>query len=85
VREQPRDASGGSAPKRRVLIAGTRRSGEADYRLTVYGDPDSPFPPLRVRMSLRELGRWLREMQAAPEPSEAAGADGAGPDLRVVG
>jgi hypothetical protein len=65
------------------LIAGTRRGGESDYQVTLYGDPTSPFPPLRARVSLRELGRWLREMQATPE---AAGTDDdARPGLRVVG
>lgn len=47
------------APKRRPLMAGARLAGESEYQVTIYGNPESELPPVRTRMSLGELRRWL--------------------------
>jgi hypothetical protein len=64
----------------RVLVTGMRKGGDSDYRLKIFGNPASPFPPLLIKMSLHEMQQWLHQTQAAPDA-----ARGQRPRLRVVG
>ena len=49
-----------------MMMTGTRKSGEADFEFTIYGNAQSQFPPLIMKMSLHEMQEWLREMRNAP-------------------
>ncbi len=49
-----------------MMMTGTRKSGEADFEFTIYGNPASQFPPLIMKMSLIEMQEWLREMRTTP-------------------
>ncbi len=53
-----------------VMMTGTRKSGEADFEFTIYGNATSQFPPLIMKMSLLEMQEWLREMRNAPPAPE---------------
>lgn len=54
---------------KRMMMTGTRKSGEADFEFTIYGNAASQFPPLIMKMSLIEMQEWLREMRATPPAS----------------
>lgn len=67
--------------RKRVLVTGMRKGGDSDYHFRITGHPDSPFPPLVIKMSLHEMQQWLHQMQTAPQ----AALRGHRPRLRVVG
>lgn len=54
---------------KRMMMTGTRKSGEADFEFTIYGNAASQFPPLIMKMSLIEMQEWLREMRTTPPAS----------------
>lgn len=63
-----------------VLVTGMRKAGESDYHFKITGRPDSPFPPLVIKMSLHEMQQWLHQMQTAPQLVTRGGR----PRLHVV-
>lgn len=68
-------------PRKRLLVTGVRKGGDKDFHFRITGNPGSPFPPLVMKMSLRDMQQWLRQMQTAPRPASR----GSRPRLRVVG
>lgn len=71
-------------PSRRLLMVGTRIGGESRYRVQVYGNPASAFPPAEMKVSLRELHGWLEQARDAGRRARDARTEDR-PRLRVVG
>ena len=64
--KKPAHKKESTAPRKRLLMTGVRKGGDADYDFRIVGDPASQFPPLVLKMTLHELQQWLRHAQPPP-------------------
>ncbi|MBI4083698.1 MAG: hypothetical protein HY423_13920 [Candidatus Lambdaproteobacteria bacterium] len=65
---------------KRLLMTGIRPGGETRYACRIHPNAESPFPPLLIHATLRELRQWIEHRHATPSGPRALSR----PVLRLV-
>ena len=60
---------------KRLLMTGVRPRGASRYTCRIHVKAESPFPPLLIQATLRELRQWIEHLHAtSPDPGDLPGA-----------